>query len=126
MNLSTRFGLLVVAALPAASFAQTTSCDAKRQSIEHEIAYAQTHGHAQRVEGLETALARLNANCTDAGLRSDAQKKVAQAQAKLSEREKDLREAKAEGKSAKKIASQQRKVDEAHAELERVQAEAGN
>jgi DNA-binding NarL/FixJ family response regulator len=106
MNLSSRLCLLAVAALPAASFAQTTSCDAKRQSIEHEIAYAQTHGHAQRVEGLETALARLNA--------------------KLSEREKDLREAKAEGKSAKKIASQQRKVDEAHAELERVQAEAGN
>jgi DNA-directed RNA polymerase specialized sigma subunit len=111
MNLSSRLCLLAVAALPAASFAQATSCDAKRQSIEHEIAYAQTHGHAQRVEGLETALARL---------------KVAQAQAKLNEREKDLREAKAEGKSAKKIASQQRKVDEAHAELERVQAEAGN
>jgi hypothetical protein len=124
MKLFAQALLMVVAVLPSVASAQMTRCDAKRQSIEHEIAYAQAHGHAQRVEGLETALAGLNANCTDAGLRSDAEKKVAQAQAKLDEREKDLREAKSEGKSAKKIASQQRKVDEAHADLERLRAEA--
>jgi hypothetical protein len=49
---------------------------------------------------------------------------VTAAQRKLSEREHDLREAKADGKSARKIAERQRKVDDARAELERVQVEA--
>jgi hypothetical protein len=117
--------LLIAAALiPTVTFARTTTCDEKRQSIEHEIAYAQAHGNRDRADGLETALAKLNANCSDASLRSDAQRKVAQAQEKLREREEDLRKAQADGKSAKKIASQQRKVDEAHAELESAQAQA--
>ena len=104
--------------------AQTSGCDAKRDSVEQEIAYAQAHGNAKRVDGLETALAQMNANCSDAVLRSDAQRKVTQAQKKLSERERDLRKATADGKDAKKIAERQRKVDEAHAELERLQTEA--
>jgi ribonuclease HI len=115
---------LSITVLPLVCFAQTTGCDAKRESVEQEIAYAQAHGNTKRVDGLETALAQINANCTDATLRSDAQRKVAQAQEKLTERERDLKRAKADGKSAKKIAERQRKVDEAHAELERLQTEA--
>ncbi|WP_242684122.1 DUF1090 domain-containing protein [Paraburkholderia hospita] len=91
---------------------------------EREISYAQAHGNAKRVDGLETALAQMNANCTDAVLRSDAQCKVAAAEKKLSERQRELQQAKADGKSAKKIAERQHKVDEAHAELEKVQTEA--
>jgi hypothetical protein len=110
--------------LPMACFAKTSGCDAKRESVEQEISYAQAHGNAKRVDGLETALAQMNANCTDAVLRSDAQRKVTQAQEKLSERERDLQKAKADNKNSKKIADRQRKVDEAHAELERLQTEA--
>jgi DNA-binding NarL/FixJ family response regulator len=111
---------------PMMCWAQVRGCDAKRESVEQEIAYAQAHGNTRRVDGLETALAQMNANCTDAVLRSDAQRKVAQAQEKLSERERALKQAKTEGKGAKKIAERQRKVDEAHTELETLQAEAAH
>jgi hypothetical protein len=126
MERSIKALLLGILMVPGLSVARTTSCDAKRQSIEQEITYAQAHGNRARIDGLETALARLNANCTDASLRSDAQRKVTRAQDKLREREDDLRRAQADGKSGKKIASQQRKVDEAHAELEQAQAQAGD
>lgn len=124
MKLAFKALLLVSIASPLYCAAQSKGCDAKRSSIEQEIAYARAHGNANRVDGLETALARLNANCTDASLRSESQRKVAAAQKKLAEREHDLQKAKDEGKSAKKIAERQHKVDEAHAELERAQTEA--
>jgi DNA-binding NarL/FixJ family response regulator len=124
MNRAINALLLGMAAYPMVCTAQTGGCDAKRTSIEREISYAQAHGNAKRVDGLETALAQMNANCTDAVLRSDAQRKVAAAEKKLSERQRELQQAKADGKSAKKIAERQRKVDEAHAELEKVQTEA--
>jgi hypothetical protein len=124
VNITIKLAILMTAIFPMLCEAQTGRCDAKRMSIEREIAYAQTHGNANRVDGLETALAQLNANCSDAALRSAAQRKVADAQNKLAERERDLQQAKAEGKSAKKVAERQRKVDEAHAALERAQLEA--
>lgn len=110
--------------LPVLAFAQAASCDAKRASVEKEIQFAQTHGNANRVAGLETALASLNANCTDAALQSARQRKVADAQKRLAERERALQQAKAEGRGAKKIRDRQRKVDEAHADLEQAQTEA--
>ena len=121
MNIVIKAFLLGVVFSPMVCAAQTDGCDAKRQSIEREITYAKAHGNAKRVDGLEAALAQMNANCTDAVLRSDAQRKVVAAQKKLAERERDLQEAKANGKSAKKIADRQRKVDEAHVELENAQ-----
>ncbi|WP_028221156.1 DUF1090 domain-containing protein [Paraburkholderia oxyphila] len=121
MNIALKAFLLGMVVSPMVCAAQTSGCDAKRQSIEREITYAKAHGNAKRVDGLETALAQMNANCTDAVLRSDAQRKVVAAQKKLAERERDLQEAKANGKSAKKIADRQRKVDEAHVELENAQ-----
>ncbi|GAA7758013.1 MULTISPECIES: DUF1090 domain-containing protein [Cupriavidus] len=121
MNIAIKAFLLGMVLSPMVCAAQTDGCDAKRQSIEREITYAKAHGNAKRVDGLEAALAQMNANCTDAVLRSDAQRKVVAAQKKLAERERDLQEAKANGKSAKKIADRQRKVDEAHVELENAQ-----
>lgn len=124
MNTAIKAFLLGMVIYPLMCSAQTNGCDAKRSSIEEEITYARVHGNVKRVEGLETALARMNVNCTDAALRSDAQRKVAAAERKLLERQHDLQEAKANGKSEKKIAERQRKVDESHAELERAQIEA--
>jgi chromosome segregation ATPase len=109
--------------LPTLAWAQAGGCDAKRDSLEKEIAYAQAHGNPNRVQGLETALAKMKANCTDASLRSAHERKVAAAQGKLAQREHDLQEAKAQNKSAKKIAQRQKKVDEAHADLEKAQTE---
>jgi len=65
----------------------------------------------------------MNANCTDDVLRSASQRKVAAAEKKLAERERDLQKARAQDKSSQKIAERQRKVDEAHADLERAQTE---
>jgi len=111
--------------LAASAFAQPAGCDAKRQEIEQQIAHARANGNSNRLAGLETALAGVKANCTDASLRRDAKEKVEKAQAKLDERERELQEARDEGRSADKIAARQRKVDEARAELSRAQAEAG-
>jgi len=111
--------LLCALMAPMLAAAQTGGCDAKRESLEKEIAYARAHGNAKRVDGLETALKQMNAHCTEASLRRDSERKIASAQKHLDERERDLQEAKAQGKSAKKIADRQRKVDEAHADLER-------
>lgn len=124
MNTAIKTFLFGMAIYPLICSAQTRGCDAKRSSIENEITFARAHGNVKRVEGLETALAQMNANCTDAMLRSDAQRKVDAAEKKLSERQHDLQEAKASGKSSKKIAEKQRKVDESHAELEQAQTEA--
>lgn len=109
-------------ALPA--LAQSERCDAKRSSLENEIAYAKAHGNANRVAGLETALEQVKAHCTDAALDARSEKKVRAAQQKVDERQRDLDKAKADGKSDKKIAERQRKLDAAHEELERAQLDA--
>jgi hypothetical protein len=123
MKITLKLVLLCSVTCPVLAWAQVGGCDMKRNSLEREVTYAQAHGNANRVGGLETALAQMNANCTDELLRSAGQRKVAAAQKKLAEREHDLQEARTQGKSPKKIAERQRKVDEAHADLERAQTE---
>jgi len=110
---------------PVLALAQSAGCDAKRQSIETEIAYAQSHGNASRVRGLQTALAEVTAHCTEASLQSAANKKVAKAREDVATNERDLQQARDQGKSAKKIADRQRKLDEAHADLEQALISAG-
>ncbi|WP_199098690.1 DUF1090 domain-containing protein [Dyella sp. ASV21] len=117
--------MLAALLVPAMTFAQTGGCDAKRQSIENEIAYAQSRGNTARVQGLQKALAEVNAHCTDASLQREADQKVANARDTLTEREQELQEAKDQGKSPQKIADRQRKVDEAHAKLEQALMDAG-
>lgn len=117
--------LLASFVVPTLALAQTGGCDAKRQSIETEIAYAQSHDNASRVRGLQTALAEVTAHCTDASLQNAANKKVAKAQEDVAENERDLQQAKDQGKSAKKIADRQRKLDQAHADLEQALINAG-
>lgn len=111
---------------PLLASAQTGGCEVKRASLEKELVYARAHGNTKRVDGLETALGQMNAHCTDASLRRDSERKIASAQKRLDEREKDLQEAKAQGKSAKKIADRQHKVDEAHADLDRALIDSHN
>lgn len=110
--------------LAQAAMAQSERCDAKRSALENEIAYAKAHGNSSRVTGLETALSKLKANCTDASLDASNERKIRAAQEKVDQRERDLEKARSEGKSQSKIAQRQRKVDEAHEELQRAQMEA--
>jgi hypothetical protein len=117
--------LLASFIVPSVVLAQSAGCDTKRQSIETEIAYAQSHNNAARVRGLQTALAEVTAHCTDASLQSAANKKVAKARDNVAENERDLQEAKDQGKSPKKIADRQRKLDQAHADLEEALINAG-
>ena len=111
--------------LPSLALAQSSGCDAKRQSIEAEIAYAQSHGNTSRVKGLQTALAEVKDHCTDASLQKASEAKVTKAQKDVAEREHDLQEARDQGKSPKKIADRQRKLDQAHADLEQALINAG-
>jgi hypothetical protein len=86
MRASTSIMLFTSLVVPSLAFAQFSGCDAKRQSIESEIAYAQSHGNASRVRGLQTALAEVTAHCTDASLQSAANKKVVKARDEVAER----------------------------------------
>ncbi|GJG96700.1 DUF1090 domain-containing protein [Cupriavidus pauculus] len=125
MKNRTSFALTLLAlVITQSAWAQSERCEAKRGALENEIAYARAHGNKDRVSGLETALSKLTANCTDAALDAKTEQKIRDAQKKVDERERDLEKAKKEGKSQSKIAQRQRKLDEAHAELQRVQVEA--
>ncbi|GJG96718.1 DUF1090 domain-containing protein [Cupriavidus pauculus] len=125
MKNRTRFTLTLLALVfTQSAWAQSERCEAKRSALENEIAYARAHGNKDRISGLETALSKLTANCTDAALDAKAEQRIRDAQKKVDERERDLEKAKKDGKSQSKIVQQQRKLDEAHAELQRVQVEA--
>lgn len=104
MKVVTSLALLAASLCPAVLLAQSGGCDAKRQSIEQEITYAQAHGNASRVQGLQTALAQVKAHCSDESLRTDAEQKVAKAQQKVVARDQELQEAREQGKSADKMA----------------------
>ena len=116
--------LALISTQAIGAWAQGSGCDAKRQELEQEIAYAKAHGNANRVKGLETALAHMKANCTEASLKARDERKVDAARKKVADREQDLQNAKSEGKSPRKIADRQRKLDDAHADLERALIEA--
>ena len=118
--------LLATFIAPTMGWAQSRGCDAKRQSIQRELTYARAHHDASRVQGLQKALAEMNAHCTDVSLRSAAQQKVTEAQKKLADRQHELQQAQSQGKSSEKIVARQRKVADAHAELEQAMMDAAS
>ncbi|EIY5101838.1 DUF1090 domain-containing protein [Klebsiella sp. JB_Kp018] len=116
-------GLLMLApAVPAlAANPAATGCEAKRQDIEQQIRYARSNGNDHRIAGLEKALSEVNAHCTDSGLRAEREADVREKTRKVTEREQELAEARADGR-ADKIRKKERKLDEARAELEEARA----
>lgn len=104
-----------------AANAAAWNCAAKKAEIETQLSYAQQYGNSYRVYGLERALSKHNQYCNDADLRKQYDKKVAEKQQKVTEREHDLAQAKREG-NPKKINKQQRKLEKAIAELNEVKA----
>lgn len=110
--------LACAASLPAfPALAASPACEAKRAEIEASIAEAQARGQAQRVRGLQQALAANQANCSDASLAAEREDDIREAQREVAEREAELAEEKREGGDADKIARRQAKLDEARAEL---------
>lgn len=109
--------LLLAPGFNALAAPQTaTGCAAKRQSIEQQIEYARTHGNTHRIEGLSIALSKLNANCTDEGLRAERESDVRKKESKVAEARQELLEAQADGRQDK-IDKRQRKLAEDQAEL---------
>lgn len=110
--------LFALAIYGAATLAAEPSpaCDAKRASIEAQISEAQARGRTRELAGLKRALKNNNEHCTDQSLARDREAQIRKAQAEVTEREKDLREAEAKG-DPKKIASRKDKLEEARREL---------
>jgi len=101
-------------------------CVEKRQDILKQIDHAKKQGNQRKVAGLNKALKANDANCTPQALRAEREKDVSRAREKVVERERELNEAKAEGKDSDKIAKREQKLAEAHAELHRAQKALGN
>lgn len=96
------------------------SCADKESQISRQLDQAQSHGNAGRVRGLEIALEKVQANCTDAGLRAERQEKIEEARDEVAERKADLQEALKEG-SPEKIEKRKQKLAEAEQELREAQ-----
>jgi hypothetical protein len=102
-----------------------TGCAAKWQDLTQQIQQARAAGNTQREAGLQKALKENQANCTDASLTKERQKKVASAQREVDEREADLKKAQVKGdqknidKRKEKLANAQKDMAEAQAELTR-------
>ncbi|MGQ3002614.1 MAG: DUF1090 domain-containing protein [Hydrogenophaga sp.] len=107
---------LLVFAAPTLANEPSSACQAKRRNIEAQLANATEHGRKQEVAGLKKALRANQANCTDASLEKERSAEIRQAQKKVAEREKSLREAQQKG-DPKKLADRQAKLDEARREL---------
>jgi len=107
---------LLVFAAPTFANESPSACQAKRRNIEAQLANATEHGRKQEVAGLKKALRANQANCTDASLEKERGAEIRQAQKKVAEREKSLREAQQKG-DPKKLAERQAKLDEARREL---------
>lgn len=112
--------LAALFALPLSTVQAATGCAAKQQDLQHELSIAREHGNTPQIAGLEKALREVTEHCTDEGLLKARQEKVAEKQAKVQEREQDLREAQATGRSDK-IDKQQRKLEDAREELKTAQ-----
>lgn len=114
--------VLPVLALSSAAFAapQPESCVTKQQEIQTQLDYAHQHNNKNQINGLQKALSESKAHCTDAGLKADNAKHVAEKEKKVQEREQELKEAQATG-DHEKIAKKQKKLDEAQSELREAQ-----
>lgn len=119
----TPFRALLAATAAALAFivpaqaATELSCQAKRNHILRDMEFAKAQGQTHRLKGLQQALEGVDENCTDEGLREAHRRDVEKKRAEVAERERDLREAEADG-DPEKIARRKEKLAEEQAELE--------
>ena len=79
-------------------------------------------GNADRIEGLETALGKVRAHCTDAGLQAERQEEIGEAREEIREREAELQEALDDGHQ-QKFGKRERKLAEAREALRGLQGD---
>lgn len=117
--------IYVVSALlfPAITYAAPQTCADKKQQVEQELNYAKQHQQTHRVHGLEQALANLNTNCTDDGLKKEHQSKIDEKQHKLDKAQAELQKAIDDKKSSAKIQQKKQKVEKAQSALDALKAE---
>jgi len=118
---------LLAAPLFAAEQAPPSECLLKSQEISSKIQEAKSEGNKAQQAGLETALAEVNANCTEASLVKQREQKVLDAKREVSRRQSDLNKAMDKGDPEKinkrkdKLAESRKELQDAQAELEKVQ-----
>ncbi len=95
------------------------SCASKEADIRRQLEHAREQGNAGRIEGLETALSKVRAHCTDVGLQAERQEEIDEAREEIREREAELQEALRDGDRGK-IEKRERKLDEAREELREI------
>ncbi|MGO4701308.1 DUF1090 domain-containing protein [Dyella sp. 2RAB6] len=102
-----------VLAISLATTAQASvTCAGKQHDIEEQIRYAQLHGNANQIAGLQKALQESREHCTDQALQAELQKHVSEKERKVGERQRELADAQASGKPGK-IAKKQQRLEEA-------------
>lgn len=111
-------------AAPATAPVPVETCQSKREAIQRDITHAKDQGQAQRLRGLEKALAEVNAHCTDAKLQSDRLRRIQQQEQAVAERERELKQAERDGKP-EKIERRKEKLADEQEKLRRLKAAAG-
>lgn len=95
------------------------SCASKEVDIRRQLEHAREQGNAGRIDGLETALSKVRAHCTEEGLQAERQEEIDEAREEIGERETDLQEALRDG-DPEKIETRERKLAEAREELREI------
>ncbi|WP_296186444.1 DUF1090 domain-containing protein [Pseudomonas sp. UBA1879] len=120
-------GLLAAPALAAEQAPALTGCAAKRQDINAQIEQAKAAGNSNQQAGLEKALSEVSANCTDASLLKEQEKKVLDAKREVSTRQADLDKAMKKGdpdkinKRKDKLAESRKELQDEQQKLEQLQ-----
>lgn len=105
----------------SAQAASAETCAGKEREIQQQLEQARRHNNAAQVRGLESALKSVRSHCNDADLHAKRQQNVTELKAKVSERERELRESMQSGADADKIQKRRDKLNEAQQELSAAQ-----
>lgn len=116
----TALSLLAASAFAAEQAPALSGCAAKQQAITTQIEQAKAAGNSYKQTGLEKALSEVKANCTDAGLLKEQEKKVLDAKREVSTRQVDLDKAMKKG-DPDKINKRKDKLAESREELKQAQ-----
>ncbi|WP_295732529.1 DUF1090 domain-containing protein [uncultured Bartonella sp.] len=108
----------------SSAYAESTlkGCAAKKHSIETQLEYARKYNNNGQIKGLEKALQDNIKNCDDEKLASERKQKIKEKMKKVSERERELNDAKLKG-DQKKLSRKAAKVEKAKQELSDAQDE---
>ncbi|TDV59429.1 DUF1090 domain-containing protein [Pseudomonas sp. LP_7_YM] len=123
----TALSLFTACALAADSAPEPSGCAAKRQDISARIEQAKTAGNSDQQAGLEKALSEVTANCTEASLLKEQEKKVLDAKREVSTRQSDLDKAMKKGdpdkinKRKDKLAESRKELQDEQQKLEQLQ-----